>query len=416
MLSSLWSKVKALFFWALKLVWAFVKSHPLWTLLIVCVCAVFYAVLLYEALHLTSMPTFCKLCHPQQETGPFSEYHTWSKNVHSLNNVECLDCHSSQPGALGYMGAKMGGLYDLAMHVYLNKDEKLERLQHAELNRDLTKAIVCMHCHSDSANEDNRKDIFMTFGGVAMRELDAVVNPSFRQQYNLIDIENSPVRAGVEPNHAMHIAQGVNCATCHVKVAHSGEYKAKLNMQTCFTCHDEKRDKDGAEPVANDDCERCHVNQVALQEGVIGDKELADKTIEWKSKHVKTKAGRDSPSARWYMRDLGCQSCHADPFEHPKKEDCNSCHSEGYGDMMTDWQADFDERSDKAIKFLRDNMPSRKRMNAEKLAILAKYETTFDLILKDGSRGVHNPDYVSAVFDKLDKLQKDFDRELYSQQ
>ena len=35
----------------------------------------------YEALHLTSTPQFCGMCHVETETGAGAEYHTWKKNI-----------------------------------------------------------------------------------------------------------------------------------------------------------------------------------------------------------------------------------------------------------------------------------------------------------------------------------------------
>jgi nitrate/TMAO reductase-like tetraheme cytochrome c subunit len=61
-------------------VWTFVKGHPIITAMCVCVFAVVGAVagtfVTYEIAHATSNPTFCKLCHAEEGTGPLTEYDT----------------------------------------------------------------------------------------------------------------------------------------------------------------------------------------------------------------------------------------------------------------------------------------------------------------------------------------------------
>ncbi|MGC9141017.1 MAG: NapC/NirT family cytochrome c [Caldimicrobium sp.] len=71
-----------------------------------------------EVLHFTSNPQFCAKCHPRNEPGPLGEVFTWGKNIHSQNNLACLDCHG-RPGYFYYMKAKLKGLkytFNFAFH------------------------------------------------------------------------------------------------------------------------------------------------------------------------------------------------------------------------------------------------------------------------------------------------------------
>ncbi len=387
----MFSKIKGLFKW----IGNFIKKHPVASVVILLAVVVVATFATYEAMHLTSNPKFCKLCHDKDGTGPLAEYATWSKNVHAYNEVECLDCHSIQPGAVGYVRAKVeDGLYDLVMEFITSKEHKLEKLSeypgNPEASAKLVRASICMHCHTDEVNRDNRDKHFMTFAGVAMRKLDTVKNPEFREIYGMADLLEEPVSSGVEPNHAIHINLEVPCAKCHDSAAHSGDFIAKPSMQTCWTCHDEMR-AGGANPAENDDCMKCHVNQAGIQEGTVAQKYGVE-------------------GERWVMMDLGCESCHPDPFVRPTKESCIDCHDEGYADIMVSFQEAYDEMRADASAFYMGNLEKRSGMTPEKRAIFNEYEKLFDLVDRDGSRSIHNPDYVTNIFGRMDELKAEFEK------
>lgn len=372
----------------------FIKRHPLMSVIILVAVLVALTLVSYEVMHLTSKPEFCKKCHPKEGTGPLAEYDTWSKNIHAANGVECLDCHSIQPGAVGYIRAKMGGLYDLAMEIALSDEKKLEMLSKYEGDYEHSAKLVpwnvCLHCHSTEINEKNREKHFMTFMGVAMRQLDKVKNPEFLNSRGMNDILADNNLAGVNAKHSVHIYQKIECARCHEKVAHSGEFRSPLKMQTCFTCHDEMR-ATGATPPENDSCETCHAGQVGIQDGNVAQAYVED-------------------GSRWYMRDLGCSSCHEDPFVRPTKAVCMNCHDDTYQDLMVTFQDDYNTMFEEANKFYMDNLPNESKMSEDQRKAFNTYKVLFSIVTKDGSKGVHNPDYITQIFDKLTAIRDEFNK------
>lgn len=386
------SKEKGFFRLFFAWLWGWIKGNPFKTVVILAAVAVFGLFAAYEVMHLTSQPGFCRLCHAKEGAGPQTEFDTWTKGVHALNGVECLDCHSKQPGAWGYFRAKLGGMYDLGAQAILSEERKNELLGAYEGNplkkAKLVPSTVCMHCHSDEVYQENIDKHWMTFGGVAMRELDSLTNPEFRTARNMIDIMNDPVKAGVEPNHGMHIALDISCAQCHVSASHSGQFIGNTSMQYCFDCHDQQR-SEGNSPVENDDCASCHVTQENLQAGTVA----AEFGIE---------------GAEWYMKDLTCSGCHADAFDIPTKESCVDCHEDGYDTMMVDWQTSFDKQKAVALAFIKENIPNQEFMTPMKLEIFHQYRVLYDIVEKDGSRGVHNPDYVMEILDNMDNMRRAF--------
>jgi len=133
----------------------FIRNDPL---LFVILIVVIIAVLVFaqvEIFHITSESKFCGKCHPEQKVGPLGEYYTWSKNVHSAAKVECIDCHG-EPGFVGYLKAKMGGIKDLYGEFFKSSEHKLEILTKGASDPKYAAKLVpnttCLHCHSDEIN------------------------------------------------------------------------------------------------------------------------------------------------------------------------------------------------------------------------------------------------------------------------
>ena len=261
---------------------AFAKRRPSAFAGIIIAIIVVLLFVTYEALHLTSTPQFCGLCHVETEVGPGAEFHTWSKNVHSFAEVGCIDCHG-RPGFFGYMRAKIGGMYDLYGEIVYSKEHKMEILTKGATDLEYAKNLVpndyCLICHSDDANKSIRDNTVMSFFGVEMRKVDGVKNPEFRQSNGLLDIYNDEM-PNISFSHDNHVnGLGLSCLDCHSGVAHGGEFKNRPKMETCFACHDERRAQDPniAAP-ANDDCAACHTSVVALHEGTLLLEEGAEPT------------------------------------------------------------------------------------------------------------------------------------------
>src|SRR5512139_720232 len=89
-----------------------VENNLKLTVLALIVLVAGMAFISYEGLHFSSDPQFCQRCHPLEKVGPLGEVFTWRKSKHAMAGVQCLDCHAV-PGFIGYMRAKMGGLYDV---------------------------------------------------------------------------------------------------------------------------------------------------------------------------------------------------------------------------------------------------------------------------------------------------------------
>ncbi|MCX8084371.1 MAG: NapC/NirT family cytochrome c [Calditerrivibrio sp.] len=371
----MWEKIKR-----------FMKNDPVVFVIILIVVFVAFVFTQVEVLHYTSKSEFCGKCHPEEKVGPLGEYYTWSKNVHSQAKVECIDCHG-EPGLVGYMKAKVGGLVDLYGEIFKSREHKLEILTKGATDPKYAAKLVpnttCLHCHSDEINAKNRKDRLMSIG-INFRLIDNVVNPKFRESFGKVDVLKDKIISGVDPKHKTHLERGLNCVDCHLGVAHGGNKHNLPKMETCFKCHDSMRStgKHVKSP-ANEDCAACHTMQVSIQQGNL----------------IK---GVDE--VKWYMASLGCSDCHQSATDKPKPESCVGCHNADYAQIMIDTQKDYRQKLSEIIKKRDELAKSRFEMMEGQVGVYNQFNLIVRILEKDGSVGVHNPDYFNNLFDYANQL------------
>jgi nitrate/TMAO reductase-like tetraheme cytochrome c subunit len=362
----------------------FIKNDPLSFVILIFVIIAVLVFAQVEIFHITSESKFCGKCHPEQKVGPLGEYYTWSKNVHSAAEVECIDCHG-EPGFVGYLKAKMGGVKDLYGEFFKSSEHKMEILTKGASDPKYAAKLVpnttCLHCHSDEINAKNRKEKVMSIG-IDFRLIDNVVNPRFRESFGKIDILKDKVLTGVNPNHRLHLERGLNCVDCHLGVAHGGNKHNLPKMETCFKCHETLPKEDSKAP-ANDNCEVCHVLQKSNQLGT---------TIQ------------GVEEVKWYMADLNCTDCHMDAFTRPNTDACVVCHDQSYAQILVDTQKEFAAKLTEIVK-VRDSFETyRSAMKPGQLALYNQFNTIVKALEKDGSKGIHNPDYFNNLFDTASQL------------
>jgi len=304
--------------WLLQKVWDFIQKNPKLSILIIVALIAGYIYMTLEMLHMTSVPKFCQLCHPEKKSGPLSEVHTWSKNIHAARGVECLDCHGT-PGVVGYMKAKMGGLKDIYGFVFKSTEHKMHILTMVATDPKYAAEIVpneiCLFCHTDSYNQKIRKERVMSIG-YKFRKLDGVVNPGFRKSVGLRDILVENIKSDIDPNHKKHLTAGVNCVDCHLGVAHAGEYRNKVDLKRCADCHEKRKATISMADIKIGSGERAvtfsHKNHTAMIS-----------CTECHPGVFPMKKGSTKIAYADHTKDVFCYSCH-----NNKKAafDCNKCH------------------------------------------------------------------------------------------
>jgi hypothetical protein len=105
-------------------------------------------------------------------------------------------------------------------------------------------ANVCMNCHGLLPKQTVELE--------KLKELVELGRPiAWIKVHNLPDF--------VSFNHSQHVIAGVECQSCHGRVAEMVrvEQRAPLTMGWCIDCHRTRR-KDPTVPAANLDCGKCH--------------------------------------------------------------------------------------------------------------------------------------------------------------
>jgi nitrate/TMAO reductase-like tetraheme cytochrome c subunit len=348
-----------------------------------------------QILHMTSEPEFCHLCHPAQGFGPLAEVDSWEHSAHGDAGVSCLDCHG-RPGVVGYMRAKIGGLYDTYMQLTISKEEKLEILSNP--SADLVPSWHCLYCHSDEGNETVRKTTRGPMKLVNMRMLDDVVNPAFRERKGLADIMADDFVGGTHFDHSLHIEDfDLTCRDCHFGIVHNPA-TATDRMNFCITCHADASD----DAPQMKDCNVCHEAQLAMNEG------------------TGVNGVEDVPSMMYgEAADMTCTDCHTGVTKgvyRSSASTCTDCHEdETYVDVFDEWAETTEARIDE-LKALRIEVEAEltdadaaQRDTAAVWDIYSRALRNLKFVRNDGTHGVHNSEYAVAI---LDTVEADFKKAL----
>jgi nitrate/TMAO reductase-like tetraheme cytochrome c subunit len=379
----------------LKNVFDWCKRHIVIFTILSVLFVVVFGFINVQILHMTSEPEFCHLCHPAQGFGPLAEVDSWEHSAHGDAGVSCLDCHG-RPGVVGYMRAKIGGLYDTYMQLTISKEEKLEILSNP--SPDLVPSWHCLYCHSDEGNETVRKTTRGPMKLVNMRMLDDVVNPSFRERKGLADIMTDDFVGGTHFDHSLHIEDfDLTCRDCHFGIVHNPA-TATDRMNFCIACHADASD----DAPQMKDCSACHEAQVAMNEGAGVD------------------GVEDLPSMMYGdAADMTCTDCHTGVTKgvfRPSSSTCTDCHEdEAYVEVFDEWAETTRARIDE-LKAMRIEVEAElldadaaKRDTAAVWEIYTRGLRNLKFVRNDGTDGIHNSEYAVAI---LDTVEADFKKAL----
>jgi nitrate/TMAO reductase-like tetraheme cytochrome c subunit len=333
-----------------------------------------------EALHYSSEPKFCAICHPKQKPGPNGEVFSWKLSAHAKEEVECLDCHAT-PGVINYFIRKVTAAKDLYTQLTHSPKELDEILAHPSAHAAPEES--CLFCHTDSFNKQWRSSHFMTLptSFLKFRMLDYVENPQFRKKHSLEDILKTDEINGYAFSHKEHMEnfKNLRCTSCHFEeVGHPDFSKnyALMMKKACFKCHEEN---DGPD---NEECSTCHIVQNKIRQAEIENMQ-GDADV---------------------MADLECTECHKSFEKMPDKKTCIECHDgdEEYGKTLIEWKTTVKSRLDTIkLLFLKAKDKAYKDKN-----ILNKFKNTEKLyraVLFDRSKGVHNFEYITSILNKVEK-------------
>lgn len=292
-------------------------------------------------------PERCLDCH-------LSNINTIEEYDHSgvlKNKIPCSNCHKPEHKREEVKQERC----DLCHH---KKEEKKEEFTSTKLHRIHTfvHTVDCAMCHSDiihtykAAFSDNCLDCH--------KEIKTLKTTKYRNQ-------SFP--------HLRHKSVA-KCETCHSK---KKEIHGKLIIgdASCRSCHHSQK---------NIKCSKCHSIPNIIQNGLSiagfkGVEGYKSNTIDCKACHKKVK----EPSSLVRI-----------------KEACAKCHEEEYMDFVDEWQTS----TMKTIKEVEKKIKEAKSgKNAKAKQLIKDAQKLLYYVRADGSKGVHNPDYIEEILEKAKK-------------
>lgn len=264
--------------------------------LIILVVVVALIVLSYGAIRFSSTAKFCGLCKNTMGAADktwLASNHSPKKNPEIEHYHECMACHSA-PGLLGYLKAKIGGMFSCYYQLFGGYELPL-------------KAINPVHCGRPGCHPKVSE----------IKEEKIIVN---------------------HPEHTELIGKIINekfkCMPCHRGVAHGGEGDPLARSlhpehKICILCHTDLKE-----------CGRCHKDYKTMDLGLNCTRPechanlavLKAKTIKVNHpKHVQVMNGSCQPCHKGHKdqgnklgdhKVCGTKKCHARAVE----ENCTYCH------------------------------------------------------------------------------------------
>ncbi|RMF08443.1 MAG: hypothetical protein D6762_05615 [Candidatus Neomarinimicrobiota bacterium] len=171
---------------------------------------------------------------------------------------------------------------------------------------------------------------------------------------------------GIQFSHDIHInVNKLPCSTCHSNQERHGE--TIITRAECLNCH-HTQDKVS--------CEYCHQTQAGFYEGTLPDLDLESGDF-------------------MYQGDVECLGCHAgeagDPVVRPTGETCLNCHEEGYDELVESWQTEVKDQVSRLQALIQPDETSPAPVRT------ASVRRILDLVIQDGSWGVHNSEGIQRV-------------------
>jgi nitrate/TMAO reductase-like tetraheme cytochrome c subunit len=174
-------------------------------------------------------------------------------------------------------------------------------------------------------------------------------------------------------DHRLH-APRVQCETCH-DVESKPHGKQRLTWAQCNDCHHQNV------VTGKEDCSKCHATQFAVFKGEV--KDFASKI----------------PSAMW-QEDVSCTDCHEAGKSSVLRDvsaSCTGCHDAEFSDSLKVWVdsgSDLLKRANLAV--------GQYRPGSE---IQQQYSELAEMLRKDGSKTVHNPELFHKWFESISTAQ-----------
>ncbi len=208
-----------------------------------------------------------------------------------------------------------------------------------------------------------------------------------------------------EVTHEYEAAFGGNCLDCHqhIKALKTVSYRNRsfphLRHRTaakCTYCHSSTKETHGKLLIGSGSCRSCHHSQ---------------KSIACSKCHGIPNAIQNGLSLRGFKgvegyksNTIDCGACHKNVKEGSSlsklKDACARCHEDEYKVFVDEWQASAIEAIAEVDALIKKAKPGK---TAESKQLIKEAQTLLYYARADGSKGVHNPDYIEEMLKQAKK-------------
>ena len=399
----------------------------------------------YGFMEYSTQPEFCASCHNMV---PYVK--SWETSRHGKANVSCIDCHF-EPGVLETLQGKFKASTQLVKYVTSTEGSKpwaqvsdsscmrggchstrllegkvafsigrtaipFDHTPHlTEMRRG--KKLRCTSCHSQIVQGQHLTVTTSTCLLCHFKGADEDPKLSDCRTCHRPPAEAIDVGAGFKFQHAEYLKRGVGCESCHAGVTQGTGEVPRHRCQACHAvqehidryedheflhrkhvtdhkvdcleCHTEMthhlRPK---ESVSKGECAQCHQQGHGLSEAF-----------------YRGEGGRGAPVTPnpMYLTRVGCSGCHRhfgdgdgvrEKTTPAKEVACLACHGTKYEGLLGQWQKHFGPAADATLAEVTSALASAGRAGPAGTPLLRKLEDAkhdATLVVKDGSRGAHNP-------------------------
>ncbi|MBI5360401.1 MAG: cytochrome c3 family protein [Planctomycetes bacterium] len=405
----------------------------------------------------TAQPSFCSTCHIM---APYVE--SWKHSKH--NKVPCVDCHyepglmQTSEGKFkafsqvakyitGTEGTKPWAEIsdNSCMREGCHSKRLLEgsvtfgkfniRFNHTphltELRRN--KSLKCTSCHSQIVQGEHLTVTRTTCFLCHFKEPEQLTDEEHANNCLICHGPPSkPIQLGnFTFNHSAYLDRGVQCQTCHSDITRG---TGEVPKDRCGSCHGkvEHLEKYNDTPLIHRkhvtehkvDCTQCHIeisHSLTKREELINNQgDCVSCHINLHNTEVQLYTGKgakdvpDTPSAMFLAR-VSCNSCHIpylkESHEHQDMQThtfkateigCMNCHGTGFVNMKDNWQTHIKSLMEKIQPLVDrlDTQASEIEKDAGVAEVYHRLKHNFNLIINDGSIGVHNLPYSVAILQK----------------
>lgn len=260
---------------------------------------VLFIVLAVGGVELSSQPGFCNTCHSMK-----IDYKTWENSKHK--DISCLKCHA-EPGIVGLVKVKMGGVHQLWVTVTGNTPEKIV----AEVPNSR-----CLQCHEKLENPKSLANL--KFDHAKHIKVNNCTDCHAKVVHNEKPITSSDIKSNCVNCHTKKNVKVEQCADCHkpthdekFKISHSASVKKSTDV--CMACHAKQEWAEGIPGVGKNFCQNCH--QVSMPHKVEFIKNHGQEYDKNQEACVKC---HNSEAVKAGSKAKNCISCHKVEMPHEK--------------------------------------------------------------------------------------------------